>query len=198
MDSLCLGRTVSKPCEEPYPTGRRNTKSSYTANLSAVIRGESEMWQFSFNVLPKPPEVLTKGRKRELFNWLFDHKATHPERLTRARRDRYVGCYTRAGGMSQGFAYYQPSASQNVAFGKTKLQMPVLTLDGQGGLDSNMRKSLEASASNVQGGQIDDCGHYVMEEQPENVAQKLLDFTMLKRHIDIGTNLWSIIAADKV
>ena len=29
---------------------------------------------------------------------------------------------------------------------------------------------------NVQGGQIDDCGHYVMEEQPEHVSRKLLDF----------------------
>jgi pimeloyl-ACP methyl ester carboxylesterase len=35
---------------------------------------------------------------------------------------------------------------------------------------------IEAFAANVQGGQIDDCGHYVMEEQPEYVAQKLLDF----------------------
>jgi len=81
--------------------------------------------------------------------------------------------------MSQGFAYYQSaalSASQNVVFGKTRLQMPVLALGGQGGLGSNMRKSLEALASNVQGGQIDDCGHYVMEEQPENIPQKLLDF----------------------
>jgi pimeloyl-ACP methyl ester carboxylesterase len=83
-----------------------------------------KMWQFSFNVLPELPEVLTKGLERELFNWLFDHKATHPERLTRARRDHYVESYTRAGGLSQGFAYYRSaalSASQNVAFGKTKL-----------------------------------------------------------------------------
>ena len=132
-----------------------------------------------FNVLPELPEVLTKGRERELFNWLFDHKATHPERLTRARRDRYVECYTRAGDMSQGFAYYRSAAlnaSQNVTFSKTKLQMPVLALGGQGGLGSNMHKGLEALASNVQGDQIDDCGHYVMEEEPENVAPKLLNF----------------------
>jgi hypothetical protein len=78
------------------------------------------------------------GGKESSSTGLFDHKATHPERLARARRDRYVECYTRAGGMSRGFAYYLPaalSASQNVAFGKTKLQMPVLVLGGQGDLD---------------------------------------------------------------
>ena len=138
-----------------------------------------KLWQFSFNSLPDLPEVLTKGRERELFNWLFDQKATHPEKLTQARRDHYVECYARPGAMSQGFAYYRSaalSASQNIEFGKTKLQMPVLALGGQGGVGANMRKSIEALASNVQGGQIDDCGHYVMEEQPAQVAQQLLDF----------------------
>jgi pimeloyl-ACP methyl ester carboxylesterase len=142
------------------------------------------MWQFSFNALPELPEVLTEGRERELFNWLFDQKATHPEKLTEARRDRYIECYARPGRMTQGFAYYRSAAlssSQNIAFGKTKLQMPVLGLGGQGGLGENMRKSIKHLAINVQGGQIDDCGHYVMEEQLEDVAQKLLDFF---RHVE--------------
>jgi hypothetical protein len=106
------------------------------------------MWQFSFNSLPDLPEVLTKGRERELFNWLFDHKATYPDRLTEVRRERYVECYSRPGGMRQGFGYYRSaalSASQNIAFSKTKLQMPVLALGGEGSLGANMRKSMEAS-----------------------------------------------------
>jgi pimeloyl-ACP methyl ester carboxylesterase len=75
--------------------------------------------------------------------------------------------------MSQKFAYYRSTA---LSASLTKATMPVLALGGQGVLDSNMCKNLEALASNVQGGQIDDCGYYVMDEQPENVAQKLLDF----------------------
>jgi pimeloyl-ACP methyl ester carboxylesterase len=81
--------------------------------------------------------------------------------------------------MSQGFGYYRSaalSASQNTAFAKTKLQMPVLALSGEGGLGANMRKGLEDLAGNVQGRQIDDSGRYVMEEQPEQVAEKLLHF----------------------
>jgi pimeloyl-ACP methyl ester carboxylesterase len=143
-----------------------------------------KLWQFSFNALPELPELLTKGRERELFNWLFVRKATHPERITQARRDHYVECYARPGGMTQGFGYYRSaalSASQNITFGKEKLQMPVLALGGQGGVGANMGKNMEALASNVQGGEIDDSGHYVMEEQPEQVAQKLLEFF---RHVE--------------
>jgi microsomal epoxide hydrolase len=34
---------------------------------------------------------------------------------------------------------------------------------------------MESLAVSVEGGEIDDCGHYVLEEQPEQVATKLLD-----------------------
>lgn len=138
-----------------------------------------KMGQFSFNALPELPEVLTKGHERELFDWLFDLKAKHPERLTPERRDRYVESYARPGRMSQGFAYYRSaalSAEQNVSWSKEKLQMPVLALGGKGGVGEGLLKCMETFAVNVQGGQIGDCGHYVMEEQPEQVADKLLGF----------------------
>jgi pimeloyl-ACP methyl ester carboxylesterase len=138
-----------------------------------------KMWQFSFNALPDLPEVLTKGRERELFNLLFDRKATRPERLTQARRDRYVECYAKPGRMTQGFKYYRSaalSASQNVSYGTKRLRMPVLALGGKGSLGESKRKSIEPLAGEVQGSEITNCGHYVIEEQPEQVVQKLLDF----------------------
>jgi microsomal epoxide hydrolase len=81
--------------------------------------------------------------------------------------------------MSQGFAYYRAvaeSARQNIAFSKNKLQMPVLALGGKKAGGDTLRKSMESLAVSVEGGEIDDCGHYVLEEQPEQVATKLLDF----------------------
>lgn len=138
-----------------------------------------KLWQFSFNILPELPELLTRGRERELFDWLFDNKAEHPERITRANRDRYVECYSKPGGMSAGFAYYRSgsvSASQNVEFSKEKLPMPVLALGGSGGMGEHLRLLMEPLAERVGGGAIEDCGHYVMEEQPDLLAQRLLDF----------------------
>jgi pimeloyl-ACP methyl ester carboxylesterase len=138
-----------------------------------------KLWQFSFNVLPDLPEVLTRGRERELLDWLFDRKSQHPERLSREKRDRYVECYSRPGGMSQGFAYYRAtaeSARQNIAFSKSKLQMPVLALGAKKGGGDTLWKSMGDLAVIVEGGEIDDCGHYLLEEQPEQVATKLLDF----------------------
>jgi pimeloyl-ACP methyl ester carboxylesterase len=138
-----------------------------------------KLWQFSFNILPDLPELLTQGRERELFDWLFDKKATHPERITRTKRDRYLECYSKPGGMSAGFAYYRSgsmSASQNIQFSKEKLPMPILALGGSGGMGEHLRLLIEPLAARVDGGAIEDCGHYVMEEQPDLLAGRLLDF----------------------
>jgi len=81
--------------------------------------------------------------------------------------------------MSQGFAYYRAvaqSAAQNVDFSKTKLIMPVLALGGKSAVGNHLRKSMESIAIDVDGGEIDDCGHSVMEEQPNQLADRLLEF----------------------
>ena len=137
------------------------------------------LWQFSFNNLPDLPEILTAGRERELFDWLFDRKSAHPERITAAKRQRYVDCYSRPGGMSAGFAYYRAvavSAARHVEFVKHKLQMPVLALGGEGAVGEGMITAMLGLAEDVRGGVVKDCGHYVVEEQPESVAKMLLDF----------------------
>lgn len=138
-----------------------------------------KLWQFSFNRLPDLPEILTSGKERELLNWLFDRKADHPERISQAKRARYVECYARPGSMSQGFAYYRCvtiSAVQNKMLAEKKLQMPVLALGGQSGVGKNLMVGMRSLAVDVQGGEIESCGHYVMEEQPEVVARRLLEF----------------------
>ena len=63
--------------------------------------------------------------------------------------------------------------------GKTKLQMPILALGGRSGVRDRLRLSMESLAIEVEGGEIEACGHYVMEEQPEKVSERLLAF--LKR-----------------
>ncbi|KAK4496439.1 hypothetical protein PRZ48_012419 [Zasmidium cellare] len=138
-----------------------------------------KLWQFSFNSLPDLPEILTKGKERELLDWLFDRKAQHPERITQAKRDRYTECYSRPGAMTQGFEYYRAvatSAAQNKESGEKCLNMPVLALGGESAVGSGLKTSMEKLAHNVRGGEIADCGHYIPEEQPEELALRMLEF----------------------
>ncbi|KAN0108643.1 alpha/beta-hydrolase [Hyaloscypha variabilis] len=138
-----------------------------------------KLWQFAFNRLPEIPEILTKGKEKELLDWLFEMKSVYPERITREKRDRYVKCYEKEGGMSRGFAYYRAgdeSAVQNQGFAEKRLGMPVLALGGEKAVGKGMLLAMEKLADKAVGGVIEDCGHYVMEEQPEEVAERLLEF----------------------
>ena len=141
-----------------------------------------KLWQFSFNRLPELPEILTQGKERELLDWFFDLKCVHPERITRMKRDRYVESYSRPGAMTHGFNYYRafPESARQYEeeFSNTKIATPVLAVGGQKAMGEAMRGVLALSAASEQSKLVivDDCGHFVPEEQPEVTAREILTF----------------------
>ena len=61
-----------------------------------------------------------------------------------------------------------------------RLQMPVLALGGARtearGRAEEPLESLRDIADSVHGGALPDCGHFIPEEQPAMLAERLLDF----------------------
>ncbi|KIW16110.1 hypothetical protein PV08_06161 [Exophiala spinifera] len=162
------------------------------------------LFQFSFNRLPPPlPETLVQGKERELLDWLFDAKAAHPERITRASRDLYAAAYARPGAMANGFSYYRAfdesvrqhelasEANDGVSGGgdgssssssddgvAVSVHVPILAIGGEQATGKTMERVLALSAEKKRSKLviIPDCGHYVMEEQPEATAAEILMF----------------------
>ena len=54
--------------------------------------------------------------------------------------------------------------------------MPILALGGDSGIGEILKQLMEKLGDSVQGGAIEDCGHFVMEEQPDVLARTLLEF----------------------
>ena len=56
--------------------------------------------------------------------------------------------------------------------------MPILALGGSGGKGRGMQvlENMRELASDVRGGEIAACGHWLPEEQPETVARELVAF----------------------
>jgi len=105
--------------------------------------------------------------------------------ITPADVDEYLRCYTQPGAMRAGFEYYralpQDKADNQVLHDSGfRLPMPVLALGGARaearGRGEEPLESLRAIASNVSGGAIAECGHFIAEEQPALLAARLLDF----------------------
>ena len=81
--------------------------------------------------------------------------------------------------MRAGFEYYRAiwdDVDHNTENAKTKLTMPVLAMGGKYSFGKQTKRSLEALAEDVRGEEIDECGHWVAEEQPEYLTEQLLRF----------------------
>lgn len=182
-----VGAWISYPWAAQYPTRVKSlcimdaAVPGFTAPLQFPLPYEANvrLWQFSFNALPELPEILTRGRERELLTWFYDKKTASPDGLDKEKLETYIQAYSKPGVMSQGFEYYRAfakSTEKNLELNKAPLQMPVLALGGASSIGLGMVDMAQKFAERVEGYAIEDCGHLVPEEQPGLVAQRLLEF----------------------
>jgi microsomal epoxide hydrolase len=138
-------------------------------------------WHFAFNALPDLPDLLIAGRERLYLEWLFRSRSFNPVTAFDAHAiDEYVACYSRAGAMRAGFGYYRAifeSAAQNRAYAAAgKVKVPILAIGGAQWLGPAIVSAFEAIGENVTGALVENCGHFVPEEQPEKLSELILDF----------------------
>lgn len=138
-------------------------------------------WHFGFHMAPKIPEMLTAGKERE---YLTAMGAFKPESTANAFSEadiqEYLRTYAQPDKMHAGFEYYRTllaDGRQNRELAQTKLTMPVLTLvGGEGVVGERLQEGIQAVAESVQSGVIERSGHWLAEEQPEALTQRLLTF----------------------
>jgi len=163
------------------------------AILDVVIPGSGgdfsqggRRWHHQFHITPDLPEALTQGREDVYLGWFYDTFAWRPDAITADDRREYLRTYCRPGAMRAGFEFYraldQDALDNRAALTAGKLAMPVLAMGGAKsypharGRGDEPRESLERVALDVTGESVPDCGHFIPEEQPGLLAQRLLAF----------------------
>jgi pimeloyl-ACP methyl ester carboxylesterase len=143
------------------------------------------LWHISFHGVRDLPEALVAGRERLYLSWFYRLAGYNPEAISETDIDEYVRCYSAPGGMRAGFEYYRAfwtDVEHNTENAKTKLTMPVLALGGKHSFGQQTVRSMQKLAENVRGGEVDNCGHWVAEEQPEYLIEQLLAFFAEEQH----------------
>ena len=139
-------------------------------------------WHHAFHQTADLPEALISGREDIYFSWFYRNWGHHPNVLSAGDIAEYLRVYSQPGALRAGFSYYRNLArdiADNEAIAKTfKLPMPVLALGGNNawGRGTEVLQSLQRLGSNVRGGVIDHCGHWMAEEQPAVLLEHLLPF----------------------
>ncbi len=141
--------------------------------------GGEFLWHMGFQSVPDIPFALIEGREDLYLRWFFQRYAYDPAAVTAADVDVYVRAMTHVGGLRAGLEYYKSffdSAAANEVHRATPLEIPVMAWAGEACLGPLTKECMELAASDVRGGVIERCGHWVGEERPDFVAARLLEF----------------------
>src|SRR5438552_5912336 len=137
-----------------------------------------DLWHFHF--YGKTPLALVTGRERIYLDHFWnDFAADATKSVPETDREFYVKAYAQPGHMKAGMEVFRafPKDAEDVAeFAKTRLTMPLLVLSGEKAGGPFLIEQGKMVASNVEGVLVKGAGHWLMEEAPDQVMAKLLEF----------------------
>ncbi|MBQ5265165.1 alpha/beta hydrolase [Klebsiella pneumoniae] len=139
-------------------------------------------WHHNFNQSDNLAEILINGNERAYFQWFFDNFTYNHSAMQNVDIEHYIESYSLAERWKASLKYYRsiPVDLENAQaqLKEPKLNCPVLGLGGNEAFGRRNEPviSLTDFAHDVQGGVIEQCGHWLPEEQPELVAKWLKTF----------------------
>lgn len=136
------------------------------------------IWHFRFN--GPTPEALVKGRERTYFDYFWNDFAVDKNHsIPEADRRSYAAAYARPGRMHAGWAYFVSflqAAKDFAQLSQTKLTMPVLAIGGDKSLGEALGQQAKLVASDATIVVLKNTGHWVLEENPQETTEALLNF----------------------
>jgi pimeloyl-ACP methyl ester carboxylesterase len=149
---------------------------------SPSISQGGRRWHHAFHQTPDLPEALITGREDIYFGWFYRNYGHRPDVIPDADIAEYLRVYRQPAALRAGLSYYraipQDIADNQAISASFKLPMPVLALGGDRAWGRRMEvvESLRRMATDVRGGLIENCGHWMPEEQPAALLAHLLAF----------------------
>jgi pimeloyl-ACP methyl ester carboxylesterase len=137
-----------------------------------------DLWHFHF--YGKTPRALVTGRERIYLEHFWNDFAADPKKsLSESDRKFYASEYARPGHMAAGmevFRAFEKDADDFAGFARTPLSMPMLVLSGEKAGGNFLIEQGRLAAGNVEGLIVKGSGHWLMEEAPDQVIPKLVEF----------------------
>src|SRR5258708_38360773 len=143
-----------------------------------AVYNNPDIWHFRF--YGATPEALVKGRERIYFEHFWnDFAADKTRSIPEADRRAYTQGYARPGRMAAGFAYFASfpkTAADFAELAKTRLAIPVLSIGGAKANGVALGAQAKLIASDVTVIVLEDTGHWILEERPEETISALSRF----------------------
>jgi len=144
---------------------------------------ENKLWHFHMHgAADNVAETLIAGNEFPYLRSFYLRLSANPDAISISDAQRYVADCTAPGAMRAGlelFRAFEKDAEDNrrILTERGKLTMPVLGLGGSASFFLPIAETmLREVAENVTVRPIEDSGHWIAEEQPETLLQRLREF----------------------
>lgn len=124
-------------------------------------------------------EALITGRERMFVDHFMRQQTYDPEGPDEEALDEYARRLAAPGALRGGIGYFRAhaiDAEHNRESARTKLRMPVMTVGGTASFGANLAGQITPLVETLTSVMVDECGHYLAEEQPGRVVEELLRF----------------------
>lgn len=144
-----------------------------------AIRQPGRFAHMPFFMAQDLPEWLLAGKEAAFIDWfirsnIMDQDAFSPEEMA-----VYMHAYARPSALRAAFDWFRSfwqDAEDNQAWAAAPLTMPVLAIGGSASVGSMLEQSLRPLANDLRGLVLEDCGHFVPDEQSLRLARELAAF----------------------
>jgi pimeloyl-ACP methyl ester carboxylesterase len=137
------------------------------------------LWHLGFHQVPELPEALVSKNVRTYLEYFFTFNVGNPSAITEEELAEYVRAYSEPGALRAGFAYYRAfseDVKRNEGYAGARPPMPVLALGGALTMGEGMLRQMQPVAEKVQGGVLQQAGHWFATEQPDELSRRLIAF----------------------
>ena len=124
-------------------------------------------------------EQLITGRERMFVEHFMLQQAYDTTGPDDDALQEYARWLAAPGALHGGISYFRShwtDAERNREHAKTKLAMPVLTVSGTASAGTELAPWIEPLVEQLRSVVIEDCGHYLAEEQPDRISEELRTF----------------------
>jgi len=138
-------------------------------------------WHLSLFTLPDVAVQMIAGKERELLSWFFWHLSYDHQAIEAEDFELYLRELQKPGALRAMAEYYaavwvDAEGNKNLLATHGKLTMPTLGAGGERSAGPWVARLFASVAENIQEAVIERAGHWLADENPDGVAQTLLDF----------------------
>ena len=138
------------------------------------------LWWWMMAYAEGMAEAIIAGNERPFVDWFYNNYAANSSAIDEQARRVYVRDFEGAEGIAGWFGVYRDmltTVDQTAPLAKNKVQTPVLAVGGASSLGATIAEQMRQVAQNVEESVIENCGHFVPEEKPEELVRRFRAFS---------------------